>query len=158
MRQKCDGMQTGSASPRRSRVRLAAVELIDRFHQIGPAALKPTDLISRGAKRHLEGWPLAGLAYGPPSSQRLATINVHCERLPEYQNGPSVIWPILNMERTTGLTQVQAAFDNLPASVGRIRVGELRAPAITSAMRSGALPNVLKLVDFLRGYEVSAFY
>jgi hypothetical protein len=115
MRQKCDGMQTGSASPRRSRVRLAAVEL----------ALKPRDLISRGAKRHLEGWPLAGLAYGPPSSQRLATINVHCERLPEYQNGSSVIWPILNMERTTGLTQVQAAFDNLPASVGRIRVGEL---------------------------------
>jgi tripartite-type tricarboxylate transporter receptor subunit TctC len=62
------------------------------------------------------------------------------------------------MERTIGLTQVQAAFDNLPASVGRIRVGELRAPAITSAMRSGALPNVLTLVDFFRGYEVSAFY
>jgi methionyl-tRNA formyltransferase len=31
-------------------------------------------------------------------------INVHGERLPEYQNAQSVIWPIFNMERTTGLT------------------------------------------------------
>jgi tripartite-type tricarboxylate transporter receptor subunit TctC len=53
--------------------------------------------------------------------------------------------------------QVQAAFDNLPASVGHIRAGKLRALAITSAMRSGALPNVPTLAEFLRGYEVSAF-
>jgi tripartite-type tricarboxylate transporter receptor subunit TctC len=53
--------------------------------------------------------------------------------------------------------QVQAAFDNLPASVGHIKAGKLRALAITSAMRSGALPNVPTLADFLRGYEVSAF-
>ncbi len=41
-------------------------------------------------------------------------INVHCERLPEYQNGPSVIWPIFNMERTTGLTihEVDDKIDN----------------------------------------------
>jgi tripartite-type tricarboxylate transporter receptor subunit TctC len=53
--------------------------------------------------------------------------------------------------------QVQAAFDNLPASVGHIRAGKLRALAITSAMRSEVLPNVPTLADFLRGYEVSAF-
>ena len=53
--------------------------------------------------------------------------------------------------------QVQAAFDNLPASVGHIRAGKLRALAITGAMRSEALPNVPMLADFLRGYEVSAF-
>ena len=53
--------------------------------------------------------------------------------------------------------QVQAAFDNLPASVGHIRAGKLRALAITSAMRSGALPNVPTLAEFLPGYEVSAF-
>jgi tripartite-type tricarboxylate transporter receptor subunit TctC len=53
--------------------------------------------------------------------------------------------------------QVQAAFDNLPASVGHIRAGKLRALAITSAMRSGVLPNVPTLAEFLPGYEVSAF-
>jgi tripartite-type tricarboxylate transporter receptor subunit TctC len=53
--------------------------------------------------------------------------------------------------------QVQAAFDNLPASVGHIRAGKLRALAITGAMRSEALPNVPMLADFLPGYEVSAF-
>lgn len=37
------------------------------------------------------------------SIPRLGMINVHCERLPEYQNAQSVIWPIYNMERTTGL-------------------------------------------------------
>ena len=31
-------------------------------------------------------------------------INVHGERLPEYQNAQSVIWPIFNMERMTGIT------------------------------------------------------
>lgn len=45
---------------------------------------------------------------------RLGTINIHCERLPEYQNGPSVIWPIFNMECTTGLTihEVDSKIDN----------------------------------------------
>jgi tripartite-type tricarboxylate transporter receptor subunit TctC len=52
--------------------------------------------------------------------------------------------------------QVQAAFDNLPASVGHIKAGKLRALAITTAVRSEALPNVPTLADFLRGYEVSA--
>jgi tripartite-type tricarboxylate transporter receptor subunit TctC len=53
--------------------------------------------------------------------------------------------------------QVEAAFDNLPASVEHIRAGKLRALAITSAIRSEALPSVPTLGDFLRGYEVSAF-
>src|SRR5262245_56593542 len=38
--------------------------------------------------------------------------------------------------------QVQVAFDNLPASIGHIGTGKLRALAITSAKRSDALPNV----------------
>ena len=29
-------------------------------------------------------------------------INLHCERLPQYQNAQSVIWPIYNNERTMG--------------------------------------------------------
>ncbi len=35
---------------------------------------------------------------------RFGMINVHMERLPEYQNAHAVIWPIYNMERTTGLS------------------------------------------------------
>lgn len=38
------------------------------------------------------------------SVPRFGMINFHGERLPEYQNAQSVIWPIYNMERTTGLT------------------------------------------------------
>lgn len=35
---------------------------------------------------------------------RLGMVNLHGERLPEYQNAQSVIWPIYNMEMTTGLS------------------------------------------------------
>lgn len=38
--------------------------------------------------------------------------------------------------------QVQAAFDNLPASVGHIKAGKLRALAVTTATRSAALPHL----------------
>ncbi len=38
------------------------------------------------------------------SIPRFGMINVHGERLPDYQNAQSIIWPIYNMERTTGFT------------------------------------------------------
>jgi methionyl-tRNA formyltransferase len=40
-------------------------------------------------------------------------INVHGERLPEYQNAQSVIWPIYNLESKTGLTihQIDRSID-----------------------------------------------
>ena len=38
--------------------------------------------------------------------------------------------------------QVQVAFDNLPASVEHIKAGRLRALAVTTAKRSGILPDV----------------
>ncbi len=40
-------------------------------------------------------------------------INVHGERLPEYQNAQSVIWPIYHLEMTTGLTihQIERSID-----------------------------------------------
>jgi tripartite-type tricarboxylate transporter receptor subunit TctC len=53
---------------------------------------------------------------------------------------------------------VQAAFDNLPGSIGYIRNGQFRALGVTTAMRSDALPDVPSISDFLPGYEVSAFY
>ena len=38
------------------------------------------------------------------SIPKFGMINVHGERLPEYQNAQSVIWPIYHLETTTGLT------------------------------------------------------
>jgi tripartite-type tricarboxylate transporter receptor subunit TctC len=53
--------------------------------------------------------------------------------------------------------QVQAAFDNLPASIEHIRAGKLRPLAVTTAMRSEALPSVPTVGEFLAGYEASAW-
>jgi tripartite-type tricarboxylate transporter receptor subunit TctC len=53
--------------------------------------------------------------------------------------------------------QVQVAFDNLPASIEHIRAGKLRPLAVTTAMRSEALPNVPTMSEFLPGYEASAW-
>jgi tripartite-type tricarboxylate transporter receptor subunit TctC len=52
--------------------------------------------------------------------------------------------------------QVQMTFDNLPASIEHIRAGKLRALAVTTAMRSDALPNIPTVADFMPGYEASA--
>ena len=52
---------------------------------------------------------------------------------------------------------VQAAFDNLPASIEHIRAGKLRALAVTTADRSEVLPHIPTLSEFLPGYEASAF-
>jgi len=54
--------------------------------------------------------------------------------------------------------QVQAAFDNLHASVGHIRAGRLRALGVTTAIRSEALPHVPSLSELSSGYEPSAFF
>src|ERR1700741_4524778 len=35
---------------------------------------------------------------------KYGVINVHGERLPEYQNPQSILWPIYHLETTTGLT------------------------------------------------------
>jgi tripartite-type tricarboxylate transporter receptor subunit TctC len=53
--------------------------------------------------------------------------------------------------------QVQAAFDNLPPSIGHIRTGTLRALAVTSAMRSEALPDIPTVGEFVPGYEASSW-
>jgi tripartite-type tricarboxylate transporter receptor subunit TctC len=53
--------------------------------------------------------------------------------------------------------QVQAAFDNLPASIEHIRAGKLRALAVGTAERSPALPDVPTVAEFLPGFEASAW-
>jgi len=52
--------------------------------------------------------------------------------------------------------QVQVMFDPATSSIEHIRTGKLRALAVTSAMRSEALPDTPTVGDFLPGY--SAIY
>ena len=52
--------------------------------------------------------------------------------------------------------QVQAIFDNLTTSIEYVRDGKLRALAVTTAERSGLLPDIPTMADFLPGYEASA--
>jgi tripartite-type tricarboxylate transporter receptor subunit TctC len=54
--------------------------------------------------------------------------------------------------------EVQVMFANLPAAIGFIRDGRLRALAVTTAMRWPALPEVPPLGDAVRGYEVSGWF
>jgi tripartite-type tricarboxylate transporter receptor subunit TctC len=54
--------------------------------------------------------------------------------------------------------QVQVMFGVMPSSIPHIRAGELRALAVTTAMRSEALPDVPPLGDFVPGYEASAAF
>src|SRR5215831_5474028 len=54
--------------------------------------------------------------------------------------------------------QVQVSFATMPASIEFITSGKLRALAVTTAMRSPALPDVPAVGEFVPGYEVSTWY
>src|SRR5262249_14609248 len=54
--------------------------------------------------------------------------------------------------------QVQVGFEPMPGTIEYIRTGKLRALAVTTAMRSDALPNIPSVGDFVPDYEASAFF
>jgi tripartite-type tricarboxylate transporter receptor subunit TctC len=49
-------------------------------------------------------------------------------------------------------------FGVLPASIGYIRAGQLRALAVTSAQRQAVLPDIPAMAEFLPGYEANGWY
>jgi tripartite-type tricarboxylate transporter receptor subunit TctC len=49
--------------------------------------------------------------------------------------------------------QVQVVFSPLPSAIGQINAGQLRALAVTSKSRWGAMPDVPTLSEFVPGYE-----
>ncbi len=54
--------------------------------------------------------------------------------------------------------QVDMMFGVMPASLGYIRAGKLRALAVTSAERQEILPDVPALSEFFPGYEANGWY
>ncbi len=54
--------------------------------------------------------------------------------------------------------QVQVMFGVMPASLGYIKSGKLRALAVTTAERQRVLPDVPTMAEFLPGYEASGWY
>jgi len=54
--------------------------------------------------------------------------------------------------------QVQAMFGVMPASLGYIKSGKLRALAVTSSKRQELLPDVPAMAEFLPGYEANGWY
>jgi tripartite-type tricarboxylate transporter receptor subunit TctC len=53
--------------------------------------------------------------------------------------------------------QVQVMFDLLATSIEHIRVGKLRALAVTTATRSELLPDIPTVAEFVPGYEASGW-
>jgi tripartite-type tricarboxylate transporter receptor subunit TctC len=51
--------------------------------------------------------------------------------------------------------QIQATFTDMPASIGYIRAGRLRALAVGTAVRSAALPDTPTVGEFVPGFEAS---
>jgi tripartite-type tricarboxylate transporter receptor subunit TctC len=54
--------------------------------------------------------------------------------------------------------RVQVIFDNMPSIIQHISQGSLRALAVTTAVRSPALPDVPTVAETLPGYEASALF
>jgi tripartite-type tricarboxylate transporter receptor subunit TctC len=54
--------------------------------------------------------------------------------------------------------QVQIMFDIMSNSIEHVRAGRLRALAVTTTVRSEALPGIQTVADFIPGYEASAWF
>jgi tripartite-type tricarboxylate transporter receptor subunit TctC len=54
--------------------------------------------------------------------------------------------------------QVQVIFSAVPSTIEYIKSGKLRALAVTSTSRAGALPDVPTVAEFVPGYEASNWW
>lgn len=54
--------------------------------------------------------------------------------------------------------RVQVTFNPLPASIGHLKAGKLRALAVTTTTRSQIFPSIPCVSDFVPGYEASVWY
>jgi tripartite-type tricarboxylate transporter receptor subunit TctC len=54
--------------------------------------------------------------------------------------------------------RIEVLFDTLPAAIGNIKAGKIRALAVTSKKRSASLPEVPAMNEFVPGYEADSFH
>jgi len=54
--------------------------------------------------------------------------------------------------------RIQVLFDTLPAAIGNIRAGKIRALAVTSKKRTATLPDIPAMNEFVPGYEADSFH
>jgi len=67
-----------------------------------------------------------------------------------YRGGPAALTALIAGE-------VQMMIDNLSIAIEQIRVGRLRALAVTASTRSEVVPEVPTLAEFVPGYEATAW-
>jgi tripartite-type tricarboxylate transporter receptor subunit TctC len=67
-----------------------------------------------------------------------------------YRGGPQALTDLIG-------GHVQVAFEGIPVSIEHVRAGTLRALAVTTAVRSPALPDVPSMAELLPGYEASGW-
>jgi len=75
---------------------------------------------------------------------------VNLVHVPYRSNGPALVALLGG--------QVEVLFPSLSSSIEYIRTGKLRGLAVTSAMRSEAMPDLPTVGEFVPGYEISAWY
>jgi methionyl-tRNA formyltransferase len=88
---------------------------------------------------------------------RFGMINVHGERLPEYQNAQSVIWPIYYMERYTGVTihRVERSID-AGAIIAREDIPILFGPTLEHTVRK-TVPQITAAASTLLANSCTRF-
>jgi tripartite-type tricarboxylate transporter receptor subunit TctC len=80
-----------------------------------------------------------------------AMAGIDMQHVPFNGSGPA------NLAMVSGTVQV--GFDNLPSCIGQIRGGKLRALAVTSAVRSAALPDIPTVAEAgLPGFDASSWF
>src|SRR5207248_1830865 len=75
---------------------------------------------------------------------------VNLVHVPYRSNGPALVALLGG--------QAEVLFPSLSSSIEYIRTGKLRGLAVTSAMRSEAMPELPTVGEFVPGYEISAWY
>jgi tripartite-type tricarboxylate transporter receptor subunit TctC len=75
---------------------------------------------------------------------------VNLVHVPYRSNGPALVALLGG--------QAEVLFPSLPSSIEYIRTGKLRGLAVTSAMRSEAMPELPTVGEYVPGYEISAWY
>jgi tripartite-type tricarboxylate transporter receptor subunit TctC len=75
---------------------------------------------------------------------------VNLVHVPYRGNGPALVALLGG--------QAEVLFPSLPSSIEYIRTRKLRGLAVTSAMRSEAIPDLPTVGEFVPGYEISTWY